>query len=205
MESDGEGPSNDPVGLPERYRDLEARWQAWMAAAQKGDTAAYERLLSDLLPMLRIFVRARLRNDSGVEDVVQNVLLSVHRARHTYRPERPFGPWVRTIARNATLDLLRAQTRRAKREIHAPEADIEDPKAARSFESDAIPVWLEKALSDLPASQREAVELLHLHELSVSEAAERAGTTPGALKVRAHRGYRALRKRLGSAEEQGIE
>ncbi len=52
------------------------------------------------------------------------------------------------------------------------------------------------ALAQLPASQREAVELIHLKGLSVAEAAAQVGISPGALKVRAHRGYRALRARL---------
>jgi RNA polymerase sigma-70 factor (ECF subfamily) len=56
------------------------------------------------------------------------------------------------------------------------------------------------ALSQLPASQREAVELIHLQGLSVTEAAARVGISPGALKVRAHRGYRALRARLARPE-----
>jgi RNA polymerase sigma-70 factor (ECF subfamily) len=55
---------------------------------------------------------------------------------------------------------------------------------------------LSEALSTLPVKQREAVKLLHIDQLSVAEAAARAGTSPGALKVRAHRGYTALRKRL---------
>jgi DNA-directed RNA polymerase specialized sigma24 family protein len=41
------------------------------------------------------------------------------------------------------------------------------------------------------------VVMLKLEGLTVAEAAERAGTTPGALKLRAHRGYRALRDVFG--------
>ena len=72
-------------------REEEARWGEWMAAAQQGDREPYNRLLQSILPYLRAFVGARLRDPSIAEDVVQNVLLSIHQARHTYRPERPFG------------------------------------------------------------------------------------------------------------------
>jgi RNA polymerase sigma-70 factor (ECF subfamily) len=58
---------------------------------------------------------------------------------------------------------------------------------------------LERALLQLPDRQREAVELLQIEGLSAKEAALRAGTTAGAVKVRAHRGYRALRRLLGDA------
>ncbi len=61
------------------------------------------------------------------------------------------------------------------------------------------------ALSMLSAVQREAVELIQLQGLSVAEAAERAGVTKTALKVRAHRGYRAMRASLEAmqSEEDG--
>ena len=55
------------------------------------------------------------------------------------------------------------------------------------------------ALAELPAQQREAVVLTKLDGKSVAEAAEIAGTTIGAMKVRAHRGYEALRRLLGRA------
>ena len=89
------------------------RWGEWMAAAQGGDREAYQRLLLDLLSPLRRFVRVRLPDAATAEDVVQNVLLSIHRARHTYRPERPFGPWFWTIARNAVTDAHRARATRS--------------------------------------------------------------------------------------------
>src|SRR5262249_62041043 len=55
------------------------------------------------------------------------------------------------------------------------------------------------ALAELPAQQREAVVLTKLDGKSVAEAAEIAGTTVGAMKVRAHRGYEALRRLLGTS------
>ena len=169
-------------------------WGAWMAAAQDGDAAAYDRLLRELLPALRGFVVARLGDLSTSEDVVQNVLLSLHRARHTYRPERRFEPWLWAIARNAVTDALRSRRTRLQREEPLTESEIVAGDALEALEA-SLPLGrgLRRALDELPPSQREAVELIHLHRLSVAEAASRVGVTPGALKVRAHRGYRALR------------
>jgi RNA polymerase sigma-70 factor, ECF subfamily len=177
-----------------------------MAAAQEGDRAAYERLLADILPALRDFARRRLGDDVAAEDVVQEVLLSVHRARRTYRPERPFEPWLFAIARNAITDFHRARARRKGREEALPEDDLlqvasspapslavanaEDPR------SELSPA-LDDALAKLPQAQREAVLMIHVEGLSVVEAALRARVSPGALRVRAHRGYRALRVLLG--------
>ena len=179
--------------MPEHDLTEGEGWGALMAAAQDGDSAAYERLLRLLLPPLRGFVVSRLGDPSSVEDVVQNVLLSIHRARHSYRPERRFEPWFWTIARNAITDAQRARTSRLRREepLIDSEAMLQAEEAVEA--GLALSPGLSRALEALPANQRQAVELLHLHQLSVAEAAVRVGVTPGALKVRAHRGYRALR------------
>ena len=170
-----------------------------MRLAQAGDSQAYHRLLTSLLPDLRAFVRSRLWDPAAAEDVVQNVLLSVHRARNTYRPERPFAPWLWAIARNAIIDAHRARGVRQRREVSLETVD-EPAQPASLPEDQELSPQLAQALDSLPPSQREAVELIHVEGLSVSEAAVRAGTTPGALKVRAHRGYRALRAILGRTD-----
>lgn len=175
----------------------ETRWRAWMVAAQQGDSDSYEKLLTELLPQLRGFVQRRVFDAGAREDVVQNVFLSIHRARHTYRGERPFTPWLFAVARNAITDYTRARGRRQAREV-ALDLDEANEPAAAPLETDgeALSPELEDALSRLPPAQREAVVLIQVEGLSVAEAAERAGVSPGALKVRAHRGYRAMRARL---------
>jgi RNA polymerase sigma factor (sigma-70 family) len=175
--------------------DRAERWRGWMAAAQHGDAAGYERLLTELLPFISGIVRGRMGGDPAAEDVVQEVLLSLHTARHTYRPERPLIPWVRTIARNAVIDWARRQTRARARESGVEAANMAAPE--RSEHSPVMSRAVERALSRLPESQRKAVVMLKVEDLTVAEAAERAGISQGALKLRAHRGYRTLRDLLG--------
>lgn len=188
------------------FEERERRWRAWMIEAQSGDTKSYENLLLELLPHLRGFVRRRLGGAgaaAGLEDVVQNVCLSIHRARHTYRAERPFVPWLHAVARNAVIDHARAQTRRARREISIDAEGVPEPLTA----SEAAPAQpplsreLKRALAKIPARQREAVELIQLRDCSVAEAAARVGVSQTALKVRAHRGYRALRALLAKVSK----
>lgn len=189
--------------MSERRRgtsEKELAWGGWMAAAQDGDAQAYEALLREIVPALRVWVRARLRENEGAEDVVQNVLLSLHRARHTYDPSRPFGPWLRTIARNAVIDALRARAKRAERETALPDAERFADEHEPSRANAPLSARMAEALAALPAAQREAVELIHVNELSVAEAAARAGVSVSALKVRAHRGYKVLRVLLGGRE-----
>ena len=174
----------------------DARWSVWMAEVQAGDAHAYRRLLDELVPVLRRMVNARVRDRDAAEDVVQNVLLSIHRARHTYRPERSFGPWMRTIARNAMVDSFRESGRRGEREVAVDWIDELPAEPVDPIKGDGLDPKLQSALDRLPEKQRQAVEMIQVRGLSVAEAALEAGVTPGALKVRAHRGYRAMRRWL---------
>lgn len=173
------------------------RWSGLMAAAQRGDAEAYRALLEEVMPAVRGMVRSRVFDPAAAEDVVQNVMLSIHRARHTYRPERPFKPWLSAIARNAIIDSFREAGRRREREIEVELIDeFAAPVRAEHPELSELPPDLAAAIERLPDKQREAVRLVQVEGLSVAEAAARAGVTPGALKVRAHRGYKALRRAL---------
>jgi RNA polymerase sigma-70 factor (ECF subfamily) len=185
-----------------------------MADAQNGDAAAYESLLTSLLVPLRAFVRRRGVESHEVEDVVQEILLLLHRARHTWRPDRPFDPWMWAIARNASTDALRRQTRERRERDRAPDRLRRAPMATEALAADSgssdpevqltaheLTPALAEALARLPAAQRQAVDLLYVEQLSVAEAAARAGVSPSALRVRAHRGSRALRNTLRTGDE----
>jgi RNA polymerase sigma-70 factor (ECF subfamily) len=64
-------------------------------------------LLREVLPVLRAMVRRACRDAQDVDDIVQDVLLSLHAVRHTYDPARPFVPWLVTIARRRAADAMR--------------------------------------------------------------------------------------------------
>lgn len=183
--------------------DAEAQLSVWMQAAQNGDAEAYRQLLTTIRPRIRAIVRSRIREPAPAEDVVQNVLLSIHRGRATYRAERPFGPWMRAIVRNSIIDHFRERKRRGDREIELPVEEWADERESAGGENEPLAPELARALAALPDGQREAVTLIQIEGLSVAEAALRAGVSAGALKVRAHRGYRALRKALEGAREEG--
>lgn len=164
-----------------------------MEQAQHGDRDAYRALLEDVEPMLLGFLRRRVADPQEVEDIVQDTLIALHRARHTYQPGRPLEPWLFAIARNVATDHARRRLARASWEVlvDEPPDHPADPGEGTSTHQ------LEVALARLPPTQREAFEMLQLEGLSVEAGAARAGTTPGALKVRAHRAYKALRQLLG--------
>lgn len=90
-------------------------WGRLMAAAQSGDSSAYARLLREILPYVRAIVRRHHSTPDRVEDVVQDVLLTIHRIRHTYDPSRPFTAWLGAITHRRSVDAIRRKVRSTRR------------------------------------------------------------------------------------------
>lgn len=170
-------------------------WSGWMAAAQDGDTRAYGRLLADVTPFVRVLVRRRCADPDRAEDVVQEVLLTLHRVRHTYDPARPFTPWLAAIAGRRSIDALRRRVRLATHEAHDPYAyeTFADDGANKPMEAGDAAQALAGLIATLPPGQREALELVKLKELSLLEASYISGQSVAALKVGVHRAIKALR------------
>lgn len=171
---------------------------AWMAAAQRGDHDAYRDLLEAVQPMIHGYLRKRIESEAAAEDVTQDVLLTMHRVRHTYDPERPFEPWLFAIARSRLIDHLRRRRRVSAMEVLTDTVPEMAATAAAETAGDAAFEILDR----LPATQREAFAMLKLEGLTTEEAARRAGVSVSALKVRAHRAYKALRKALAAQSDE---
>jgi RNA polymerase sigma factor (sigma-70 family) len=177
------------------------RWGRLMASAQDGDQHDYRILLEEIAPYLRGVCRRYLGYDEEVEDVVQDILLTVHSIRHTYERTRPFKPWLYTIARRRIADWVRRRSRRLRRE-EDDAARAVFAGAGRPDEGDAQPELatmrahaaqqVRHAIDALPLRQREAITLLRLDELTLDEATRATRQTAGALKVACHRALKSL-------------
>jgi RNA polymerase sigma factor (sigma-70 family) len=173
---------------------------ALMRDAQAGNARAYAQLLKAITPRIRGFVRGQrpFLNMEDIEDLVQDVLLSLHAVLATYDPSRPFMPWLLAIARNRLADSARRYARRSAHEVQVAEPPAEIPDQQTNAEANEYfdPEALRQAIQELPPGQRQAIEMLKLREMSLREAAAASGATTGSLKVSVHRAMRALRKVL---------
>jgi RNA polymerase sigma factor (sigma-70 family) len=167
-------------------------WAVWMRAAMTGDAGAYRQLLVSLAPHIRAVARFRCRSlgapEDEVEDLVQEVLLTIHLKRGTWDQSRPIGPWVAAITRNRLIDILR----RRGRHVTVPVEDFvdslwaEDPTPALSTrDTDSL-------LGRLKPQQREIVQSISLDGSSIRETADRLHITEGAVRVTLHRALKAL-------------
>jgi RNA polymerase sigma-70 factor (ECF subfamily) len=181
----------DPRDLMQRYQD--------------GDAAAFRELYALVAPRLLGYLLKMARSRAVADDLLQQTFLKVHRARAAYVRGADPIPWIYAIAHRTFID----EARRGKRAVVRPGGDdVPEVPAGLTGESDdrrdepRVDPELARAaldaLAELPTQQREAVVLTKLDGKSVAEAAAIAGTTVGAMKVRAHRGYEALRKLLGA-------
>jgi RNA polymerase sigma-70 factor (ECF subfamily) len=164
-----------------------------MKRVQDGDPEAYRALLDDIRPALLHLLRSWAADPDDLQDLVQEALMALHRARHSYDPARPLEPWMFAVTRYVALNHRRRNVRRASWQVlvddppERPDGRAPDPGRETR---------LEDVLARLSPGQREAFVLLKLEGLSVEDAARRAGTTAGTLKVRAHRAYQAIRRLL---------
>jgi RNA polymerase sigma factor (sigma-70 family) len=189
-------PSNEKSRAENHAR--EERWQRQMQAAQDGDKAAYHALLTDIAPLLRAVVQRKWRNPQDAEDIIQDILLSVHAVRCTYDPQRPFLPWVLTIARRRIADAARRSSSRSAYETTVDVMPEIFSGVEAKHEQEVRDYWAAAwhALGDLTVGQRKAVELLKLQGLSLKEASAITGKSVAALKVNVHRGLRALQRNM---------
>jgi RNA polymerase sigma factor (sigma-70 family) len=178
--------------------DSDRRLDGLMRATQAGDARAYAMLLEEVTPRLRriIWRQRRYLKREDIEDLVQDVLLSLHAVRATYDPKLPFVPWFRAIIRNRLADGARRHMRHAAHEVQVEKFPVtfsdDGPNSAIGEYRD--PQALVRAVRGLPAGQRRAIELVKLREMSLKEAAAATGTSIAALKVSIHRAMVSLRK-----------
>ena len=166
-----------------------------MILSLQGDQRAYASLLKETARFLRPFLAKRLSVTNEVDDLLQEILISIHKARHTFDGKRPYKPWVYAIARFRLQDHLRAHYSDQLR--HAVElSEVEDilpeyvTETAFSYES------IREEVQKLPEKQATILQLMHQEGYTAKEVAEKLGMNESAVKVAAHRAYKILRNKL---------
>jgi RNA polymerase sigma-70 factor, ECF subfamily len=182
--------------------------RALMQRYQAGDAGAFRELYALVAPRLLGYLSKLTRSRAVADDLLQQTFLKIHRARAAYVADADPLPWFYSIAHRTFIDHVRKDQRAIVR--GTGDGVVPDVPAGIDGQSDdrrdepRVDLELARAaldaLAELPAQQREAVVLTKLEGKSVAEAAEIVGTTTGAMKVRAHRGYEALRRLLGRAK-----
>lgn len=166
-----------------------------MTRIQSGDKQAYSTLLRYITAKLRPYLLSRT-DEQATEDILQEILISVHKARHTYDTERPLMPWVMAIARFRLNDYLRRQYR-LNREVNDGGQWLESiPESEEVTERIALRESLQRGMQSLPEKQRRVIQLMYFEDLSVKDIARKLNIGESNVKVSAHRGYKKLKTML---------
>jgi RNA polymerase sigma-70 factor (ECF subfamily) len=172
---------------------------AQLLAAARNDPAAFRELYQRYAGRIHGFLVRRCRDEDAAYDLAAETFAQAWLVRERFRDEAggSAAPWLFAIARNVVRASVRKHEleRRACARLGLRLSDA----AVQPDES-----WLDgldDMLADLPASQRDAIELRVFDDLAYEQVAAALGTTPAAARVRVHRGLSALRARLGNPKE----
>jgi len=142
----------------------------------------------------------RIVRDSGIaEDLVQETFLRAWNRASAFDAERgAAGPWLLAIARNRSLDYLRAQGRFTNNTVELNET--EHPSLFVDFPAEALQFDLarqvKRAMERLSTQQREAIELAYFEGMSQSEIADRMGQPLGTVKTWMRRAMLQMRENM---------
>jgi len=161
-----------------------------------GDEAVFGTLYDELAPRLYRYALAQTRSRSASEDVVQQTFLQIHCARDRFVRGAAVLTWAYAIARHLIIDESRRRDHEDLRddgvfavEERSTELAADDAMALKEQDLEA-----RRDLERLPPALRESFQLVKLEGLSVAQAAEVLGITPGMVKVRTHRARVALER-----------
>ncbi len=184
-----------------------------------GNRRAFETMHTLMEPRLRGFLMNLVRDPAAVDDLLQLTLLKAHLARERFRlqggdPDGAVQGWYFAIARNVAMDHMRDRHREKKRmpgsaaddgtdpvaNLAAREPTVEDGTVETEREQDVVD-RVRAAIARLPPGQREVVEMHKLKGMTMAEVADRLSVREGAVRVRAHRAYKALARFLMPAHD----
>jgi RNA polymerase sigma-70 factor (ECF subfamily) len=188
LPSDNTDPSH-----PAQAQDADTR-SLVIHAARAGDVRAFATLVDMYYARCLRFAMHMLSSRADAEEAVQDTFVRVYRALPTYREQDSFEPWLFRILGN------RCRTAGARQRRHAELVEYgEVPERAMMAQQDTDVAWreeIDRALSSLPAEQREAFLMRHVEGMSYDDMIAATGAGLSALKMRVKRACDALRVRL---------
>ena len=165
---------------------------ALISAVRSGNQDAMAQLY-DRYSAVVYSVALRVLGDTGAaEDVLQEIFMQLWRNPGSFDASRgKLAPWLAVIARNRAVDSLRK--RRPQTEISETLISIE-PDLATETDRGRVTEKVRGALKEMPAPQRQALEMAYFEGYSHSEISEKTGEPLGTIKTRIRNGLILLRK-----------
>ena len=172
-------------------------WEELAILSQSGDKRAYKQLLSEIAPYIKLRISGSLANPDWSEEIMQEVLISVHKSLKSYSADRPFKPWLNAITQFRRTDFLRKHYKnKSAKEASQENTDIFSDNVTHDSHAGEL-LDIEKALGKIPYKQRKIFKLMKIEGYSAVEVAEEMDMSVSAVKVSAHRTAGKLKEMLG--------
>ena len=179
------------VTLIDKYSALTTLFRSGL----EGNQADYAQFLTSITPLLKRMVGRRLAA-CEVEDVCQEILISIHKARHTYDGVRPIMPWLASIAKFRISDHLRKHyTQRQDKTVDISE--LENILANVTEDGDERES-IDELLEGMPENHKRILTLMHVEGYTAREVGVQMNMNESAVKVAAHRAIKKIRKKFGT-------
>lgn len=167
------------------------------------DVNAFEELYERHSRIVYSLVVRILRQGATAEEVVQDVFLQLWRNSSRYDRNRPFVPWLLTLARNRALDHLRLkgerQRRREEQTEEFPQIAVATPEYEKALDEKRRAEQVHSLIDALPPPQKKAIELAYFEGLSHSEIAASLQEPLGTVKSWIRNGLIRLKESLRAA------
>lgn len=156
-----------------------------------GDETAYSEFLQKISKILEQNLAGKITNPSERQDIIQEILISIHKARHTYDGERPIMPWINAIAKFRLTDYFRKYYA-----VHNDKmTDIDDIYNLPSVTNDKNHAnIIEEALCHVGDREKTILTLIHIEGYSCKETGDKLNLKENAVKVIAHRAIKKIRE-----------
>lgn len=180
------------VTSKDKYTELTALFKAGLS----GDAKRYQQFLWSITPIIRAVVSRKIAQ-CDAEDVVQEILISVHKSSHTYDGERPLMPWLMAIVQFRITDHLRklyAMSQHKTVNIDELSEILTGNVTIAASENESVEGLLEGSTE----REKKILTLMHVEGYTARETGQQLGMKESAVKVAAHRAVKKIRERWGS-------
>lgn len=159
-----------------------------------GNVKAYNQFLHQVKPLLRAVINKRISSNDS-EDTLQEILISIHKARHTYDGKRPLIPWLYAIAQFRIIDSLR----KIYSPLHSQTVHIdnfEEILACDVTKTAYQTELLDETLSQIPVREQNILTMMHIEGYTVKEISQKLLLNESTIKVSVHRTIKKLREKI---------
>lgn len=173
--------------------------------AASGDMAAFEELVNRHRMAVYRLARSITGSHDDADDAAQETFLKVFRALGTYDPERPFKAWLKRIAYNTSLNVLRSSRVRSRKSSDGDLPELPDPSPGPDFELEAgqTASGVQHAVSTMPTELRATLLLRAVEGMSYRDIASATGVRVGTVMSRLSRAREKVQRALEASGEMG--